>query len=104
MEELKVPVWLQVPFPLLNLTGHQQNQIKAMLRYYHMSTRMAKTKTRENPKSLDKYGPSGTLIHGWWDSRLGHNHFGKLALCVQVHHAHVPRPPFTVNLEPEFRW
>lgn len=90
---------LQVPFLRLNLTGRQQSQIKAMLRYYYMSTRMAKTKTRENPKSLDKYGPSGTLIHGCWDPRSEHNHFGKLTLWMQVHFSLIPCPPFRVDRE-----
>ena len=88
----------KAPFLVLNFTGHQQNQTKAILRYYH-------TTIPEWLKQKQQKIPSHRINTGYLelsDTAVGNpdwdNHFGKLAISMQVHYSHILCPPFTTDL------
>jgi hypothetical protein len=49
----------------------KETQIKTKLRFNLTAVRMATIKNTNNNKCWRRYGGKGTLIHCWWECKLG---------------------------------
>ena len=55
---------------MLNITNHQEMQIKTKMRHHLTSVRMATISKSINNQGWWECGERGTLVHYWWGCRL----------------------------------